>query len=368
MMWEMMLREFGRHKLRTVLTMLGVTIGIFLVTSVSSFSEGITYYVNEQISVTSGLVTVVEKGVFGFMVQMSEIDQDLVEEVESISGVEAVAPILFASLDDIGSATGTLPESEDIIRGANIEMEEGREFEEGSYEAVIGSNYAKNNDYVVGDTLKTGEKEIEIVGILQESGDSNIDNAVNMHLKDLQELADKEGLISIIMVQPLSPEDADFIEQAINDDFDDIQAASDKSIMNSVNEMTSQLNLMTFALGSIAALISGIVIMNVMIISVRERRRDIGTMKAVGATNKQILLTVLLEAVTISVGGAVVGVLLSLGGTSYINMILLQPLALVTPRLVIQGILFAAFIGIVSGVLPARQAAKLSPIEALRYE
>ncbi len=367
-MWEAMLREFGRHKLRTVLTMLGVTIGIFLVTSVSSFSEGITYFVNEQIAITSGLVTVVEKGVFGFMVQMSEIDQDLVEEVESISGVEAVAPILFASLDDIGSVTGTMIESEDIIRGANIELEEGREFEEGSYEAVLGKNYAERNDYVVGDTLKTGEKEIEIVGILQESGDSNIDNAVNMHLKDLQELADKEGIISIMMIQPLSPTDADFIEQAINDDFDDIQAASDKSIMNSVNEMTSQLNLMTFALGSIAALISGIVIMNVMIISVRERRRDIGTMKAVGATNKQILLTILLEAVTISVGGAIVGVILSFTGASYINMILLQPLALVTPRLVVQGILFAAFIGIVSGVLPARQAAKLSPIEALRYE
>jgi len=368
MMWEAMLREFGRHKLRTVLTMLGVTIGIFLVTSVSSFSEGITYYVNDQIAITSGLVTVVEKGVFGFMIQQSEMDEELVEEVRGISGVEDIAPVLFASLDDIGSVTGTIPESEEIIRGANIEIEEGREFEEGSYEAVLGKNYAERNDYGVGDKLKTSETEIEVVGILQESGDSSIDNAVNMHLKDLQELADKEGMISIMMVKPLTPADADFIEQVINDDFDDITAATDRSIMNSVNEMTSQLNLMTFALGSIAALISGIVIMNVMIISVRERRRDIGTMKAIGATNKQVLLAILLEAVTISVGGAIVGVILSFVGTSYINMILLQSIALVTPRLVIQGILFAAFIGIVSGILPARQAAKLSPIEALRYE
>ncbi len=362
-----MLRDLGRHKLRTVLTMLGVTIGIFLVTSVSSFSEGITYYVNDQISITSGLVTVMEKGRFGFMIQQSEIDEDLVEEVESISGVEAVAPVLFATIDSV-SLTGTDPELEDIIRGVNIEIGEGRDYDEGANELVIGIDYAEKYDYVVGDTIKLEEKEFEIVGILEETGDSNMDNTVSMPLSDLQELADKEGLISIMMVQPLTPTDADFIEQTINDDFDDISAASDKSITNSVNEMTSQLNLMTFALGSIAALISGIVIMNVMIISVRERRRDIGTMKAVGATNKQILLSILIESVTISVGGAVVGVLLSFGGATYINNILLQPIALVTPRLVMQGILFAAFIGIVSGILPARQAAKLSPIEALRYE
>lgn len=367
-MWEMMLKEFGRHRLRTVLTMLGVTIGIFLVTSVSSFSEGITYYVNDQIAVTSGLITVMERGVFGFMVQMSEIDQDIVEDVESISGVEKVAPLLFATLQGVGTVTGTNIESEDIIRGINIEIKEGRDYEEGQREIVLGYTYAERNDYVVGDTIKIEEVEFEIVGILQETGRADFDNSVAMPLGDLQEIADKEGIISIMMIQPSSPADADFIEQVINDDFDDISAATDKSIMNSVGEMTSQLNLMTFALGSIAALISGIVIMNVMIISVRERRRDIGTMKAVGATNKQILLTVLVEAITISVGGAIVGVILSFTGASYINMILLQPLALVTPRLIIQGILFAAFIGIVSGLLPARQAAKLSPIEALRYE
>ena len=366
-MWEMMIREFERHKLRTLLTALGVTIGIFLVTTVSSISEGVIYYVNDQIAITSGLVTVIESDIPSYSIQSSEIDYELVSEIESLGGVDEVAPILFATVSGV-SLTGTEMGRENILRGVNIEVADGRDVEQGAKELVIGKSYAERNDYGVGDKIKLNDEEFEIVGVLEESGDSDIDNGVHTSLSALQELTGKEDTISIMMVKPLTPEDADVIEQTINDDFPDLQAATDKSIAKSVNETMSQLNAMTFALGSIAALISGIVIMNVMMISVRERRRQIGTMKAIGATSRQILLSVVLESVTISVFGAVIGIFLSYGGVTMLNSILPSNIALMTPRLVAQGILFAAFIGVVSGLLPARQAAKLNPIEAIRYE
>lgn len=368
MLWENIIREFNRHRLRTALTVLGVTIGIFLVVSVSSFSEGIIYYVNDQIKITSGLVTVHQSDIPGFSIQLSEIDQALVAEVESLSGVERVAPILYASIDNVGSVMGITSDGESIIRGVNIEIKDGRDYEEGQKEVVIGSKTADSHDYTLGDYITMDEKNYEIVGILEETGRDQIDNAIMMALPDLQDLAGKKDIITLMMVQPSTPEDADYIEQAVNDNFDEITASTDKSMMNSANEMLGQLNAMTFALGSIAALISGIVIMNVMIISVRERRRDIGTMKAIGATNRQVLVSVLMESILISVTGAGIGIILSYGGVAFINSILFSPIALITPRLIAEALLFATGIGVVSGVLPARQAARLDPIEALRYE
>jgi putative ABC transport system permease protein len=368
MIYEMALKEFGRHKLRTFLTMLGVTIGIFLVTSVSSFSEGITTFVNDQISITAGLVTVRESGIPGFMVRNSKIDQSLVDEVRNIAGIEKIAEILFVNTDEVGSVTGTSPESNDLFRGSNIKLDEGREREDGQYEVVVGKKAADSKGFVVGDTIKIDGKDFEIVGKLEETGKDQMDNGIMTDLSVLQEVSGEKDTITLMMIQPSTPEDADRIEKAINDDFDQIEAATDKTIMKSVGDMLSQLSLLTFALGSIAALISGIVIMNVMMMAVRERRREIGTMKAIGATNRQVLASIVFESVSISALGAVVGILLSFGGAAFLNSILGTPLALVTPRLIVQGMLFAVAIGLVSGLLPARQAAKLNPIEALRYE
>lgn len=368
MIYEMALKEFERHKLRTLLTMLGVTIGIFLVTSVSSFSEGIITYVNDQISITSGLVTVRQSGIPGFMIQNSKIDQSLADQVRSLPGVEGVAEILFVNTNDAGSVTGSSEGSDEILRGANIRIDEGRDIEPGQYEVVVGKKIADTRGYMVGDTIKIAGKDFEIVGKLEETGRDQLDNGIMTELSVLQDATGNKDTISIMMVQPSTPEDADRIEKAINDDFDEIEAATDKTIMRSVNEMLSQLSLMTFALGSVAALISGIVIMNVMMMAVRERRREIGTMKAIGATNKQVLAAIVFESVAISALGAVAGIVLSFGGAAFLNSILGMPLALVTPRLIVQGMVFAVCIGLVSGILPARQAARLSPIEALRYE
>lgn len=368
MITEMMMKEFGRHKLRTVLTMLGVVVGIFLVTSVQSLSEGVILYVNDQIAVTSGLVTVSESGMMGFSVMSSEIDYSLLSELESISGVEEIAVVKYETFDGVGTVTGVSEGSEEIIKGIDISMEEGRAAGPGDYEVELGYNYAEENDYYVGDIIEINNTELEVVGIIEKTGREDFDNSVGMLLETMQDITGDYETVTLMMIKPSSVGDAEDIEEYINDNYDDISAATDKSIMEGVNSMMDQLNMMTFALGSIASLISAIVIMNVMLMSVRERRRQIGIMKAVGATNRQVLAMILLESIVMSLTGAVIGIILSYGGVLGINMIIGQSLAVITPRLILIALGLATAIGVISGIIPARQAAKLDPIVALRYE
>jgi putative ABC transport system permease protein len=367
MIWELAFRELERHKLRTFLTMLGVVIGVFLVTTVSSLSEGITSYVNEQISITSGLITVREKETPGFAIERSQIEKTIADEIRNMGGVEKVGEVLYVKYNG-QTIIGVSPEHRDLIRGVDIKIEEGREYESDQYEVVLGKKIAEESGYSVSDVITIFDKKFEIVGILEETGKNQIDNSIFMDLSVLQDISNKKEFVTLIFVQPSRAEDADLLEQEINDNFDEVKASTDKSLMNLANKTLSQLNLMTFAIGSIAALISGIVIMNVMMISVRERRREIGTMKAIGATNKQILFSIVFEAILISFFGAVLGLILSFSGTAFLNTILLRPLALITPRLILQGILLSISIGIISSILPARHAARLNPVEALRYE
>jgi putative ABC transport system permease protein len=338
------------------------------VISVQSFSEGIVYYVNEQVSVTAGLVTVHQKDIPGFSIQQSEVDYSLLSDLESLNGVSQVAAIKYRNFDGVGMVIGVSDDTEGLFRGVTIKIKDGRETDSNQRELELGSKYAEDNGYSVGDKIKLDGTEFEVVGILEETGKSQYDNMVAMKLSTMQDFTGDTEKVTLYMIKPNTPEDADLIEQDINDNFDDISAMTDKSIMKSVDDTMSQLNMMTLALGSIAAVISGIVIMNVMIMSVRERRRQIGTMKAIGATDRQVITLILLESITLSLAGAAVGTLLSFSGVAFVNTILASPIAIITPKLIVTGFAIALTIGVVSGIAPARQAAKLDPIVALRYE
>jgi len=366
MMTDLVFKQLGRHKARTGLTVLGVAIGILLMTTLSSFSEGITGRVNTELTYLSGVVTVTASNIGFESFQMSELDGSLADEIADISGVEKVAPIMAGSIPGLGEIYGAKLDYLDVIN-IDVSAKEGRFFEDGSDELMLGSDYAKSSGMRVGDEVTVRGKKHEIVGVLDATGASQ-DKGFIGDFGEVQDMLGMGDKVTLIFVKPFDAGEAESIARDIEGRFDNVQALSEKDAARKAGDFTTQLSVMTFGMGSIAAIIAGLGIMNVMFMSVRERRREIGTMKALGATTNQILGQIILEAVLLTVIGEVIGLLLSMMAVNALNSLTDQVSATITPWLVITVSLFAVGLGVFSGILPAREAARLDPAVVLRYE
>ncbi len=369
MMREMVARELMRNRLRTALTVLGVAIGILLIVSLSSISEGINVMVNQEIGFTTGLISVIHSGIDFQNIFYSQVDEDLVQEFSTIPGVDDTSGFIMG-FADVGWVGGIDFDKMDLFSGFNVDLDDGRWPESGAGEVALGPKAAKSFGVSVGDSIKIDGKEYEVTGISRES-EGDTDSAIITSIATAQDILGMEGKVTMIVVSPANVADSRDIADYINEvysDSDDVVAGTDEDVRKFAAQMTGQLSAMTFGLGSIASIIAGIVIMNVMFMTVRERRREIGVMKAIGATNRQVLVEIVSEAIAISLAGAAIGLFLSMFSVDFLNIFLGSRLAIITPGLVTTSVLFALFIGIAAGIAPARRAAMLNPIEAIRYE
>lgn len=370
MIIEMVNAEVRRHKLRTALTIGGVIIGIFLVTTMISFSEGLRVSLNEQLGFVSGLITVVQKGTNFQTMMNSEFDIEIADRISEFDGVEKSVPVIFFAVKGIPIMGVNLEGTEDIFPISSIGLESGRGHRDNSLDEVsVGYALAKREDYAVGDEIELRGRRYVVVGIWKETGSIEDDNGIAMSIEAAKDLWGREGKVSMVFIKPYELSESEDIAENINREFeDDVEAYTDKDIQREAADFMRQISLMTYAVGGIAAIISGIVIMNVMFMSVRERRRQIGTMKAIGATDFHILLEILGESIFISMIGGTIGLLFSACAIYLINMAAGYDIAKLTFRLILTSLSFALILGTLGGILPARQAAKINPIEALRYE
>lgn len=284
-MLDMVFKQLGRHKARTILTVLGVAIGILLITTLSSFSEGISTTIDEQLTYLAGKITITAEGIGFENIIASELDESLVEELEDFPGIERASPFIAGVVPDVGSVGGVLVDDLDLFE-FDIELSEGRLMEEGEDELVLGSNYAERTGLRAGDELEVRGKRYDIVGVWKETGTED-DNGFTTSYEPAQEILRMQDKVSVIILIPVNTDEIEEVADDIADTFDDIQVLSDKDAARSAEDFTGQLSVMTLALGSIAIIIAGLGIMNVMFMSVRERRKEIGVMKALGGHHPQ---------------------------------------------------------------------------------
>ncbi len=393
------LKVIFKNKMRSSLTMLGVIIGVSSVILLMSLGSGVkTFVVGELEGLGSNLVLIIP-GQFdtkqGFasarggglgaianskleLEDVKRLKNDVPQVSEATGLLIGSAVVKYADVKKTVQIIGTTPDFTDV---RDVSLSEGEFFSEADVTAlkkviVLGANVA--SDYF-SDTspmlskIQVGEFRYSVIGVLEKKGglgQTNLDDQAIIPITSAKRLFDRDNL-NFIYAKVAS---SDLVDTAISKiqkvlakrlDEDEFTLVDQKEVLQSVSNI---LNMLTFALSGIAAislLVGGVGIMNIMLVSVTERTREIGLRKALGATTGIILLQFLTEAILLSVGGGVIGILIGALGSFALSQFITITLTWWSIALA-----FAVSVGggIVFGVMPARRAAKLSPIEALRYE
>ena len=401
------IRSILSNKVRASLTMLGIIVGVAAVICLVSLGKGLTATITNQIEGLGSNLIFVEPGVppeHGPLGSTGELTYEDAEAIAgaSLSSVEQIAPVTSSIAQVIAgdknvniTILGTIPES---IQISSDKVDEGQYISERDVEAramvcVLGSKVA--NDLFkdidpIGQTMRINSRTFTVIGVMQSNGGlMSSDNSVFVPITTaiyrfgMEGTSTGEHKVAYIVIKATSENDIDSASEQITTllrerhhittgKADDFTVTSQKKILSSFTIITTELTLFLGAIAGIALLVGGIGIMNIMLVSVTERTREIGIRKAVGAKRRDILMQFLIEAITISLIGAMIGVLCGWGLAELVSSIgislrELKLTAVITPDVVLLAAGVAVAIGIFFGSWPAMRAARLNPIEALRH-
>jgi putative ABC transport system permease protein len=409
------LRALSVNKLRSSLTMLGIIIGVGAVITLLSVGQGVQNLVTGQLqSIGTNLLFVVPGNMSdsqmqarsGGFQQMTLADAIAIGDPAIAPDVVAVAPELMSSAEvSYGKKTvrvntsGVTPVYETV---RNFPVTDGRfisdtDINSKARVAVIGSRIAERlfteqGLYPIGATLKVNNVPFKVVGVLESKGGGggmmggNQDEVVLVPLSTAHERLFQrnhnsrgEPLVSVAYAQVVSEDRmsdaADEISALLRDrhdiafeDDDDFSVINQRDLVAIFGQITGVLTLFLGAIAGISLLVGGIGIMNIMLVSVTERTREIGLRKAVGAKRRDILLQFLIESVVLSLLGGLLGIAIGALGAYAISTLQSDLNAVVTPQAIVLATGFSAAVGLFFGIYPATRAARLNPIEALRYE
>jgi putative ABC transport system permease protein len=384
------------RKFRFALNIIGILIGGAAITSLLAIAQGVNRDISEQMELLGPTTLAVTPGGFGYGGGGFLTLRDL-ERVRRIPHVVVATPIISrAATVAIGGRTGevsiegVIPEEYLQVIGY-IEVAEGRFIRSGDIAAaVLGSNIVQSLGEEepiakVGSRImvmiKTDEgvkrATLRVAGILKETGGTFIispDDIIYISLRSAQQLFEMGNRIHRIAVEADSIENVESIVEAIEDELGEgVMVISASFVRETFGRITTSLQVLLGGVAAISLIVAGIGIINTMAISVMERTREIGILKAVGAKNWDVLLIFLSEALITGILGGVLGVLSGIFLGKVISSItqlsfniVLSPYT--TPSLCLTVILFSAITGVLSGLYPAWRASNLDPVEALRYE
>jgi putative ABC transport system permease protein len=403
MIWNAILLALSairRNTMRSVLTVLGIIIGVAAVIAMVTLGNGATASVAAQINNLGQNVLILMPGqqrdaMSGLREQSKLFEESDVNALGSdVTGVRSVAPTASQSMQAIyGNAnwsTTVYGVDNAYFDVRNWDIQSGREFTDaeirtGAAVCIIGTKVRKqlfDQQDPVGTNIRLQAISCQVIGLLKSKGQGGMgmdqDDLVLVPLQTFQRRISGDHKVSSVQLGVSSDSDAKSVQNevlALMRQRRGIQPGQedDFMVMNSqefLTTMTSTMNVLTALLSAIAAislLVGGIGIMNIMLVSVTERTREIGIRLAIGAFDNDVMIQFLVEAVVLASLGGIIGIILGLGA-SFVGCLLMKLSFTPNPTIALIAFVFSALVGVVFGFFPAQKAARLDPIEALRHE
>lgn len=385
--------DFRRNKVRTILTSLGIMVGVFSVVMLIALGLGLKNYLKEQFeNLGANLIMIMPgsgfggegAGFAGAFVGGIDFDEKDLNSLSRLSNVEYAVPLYFkSSLVKSGANEESLyieGVNEEFFKLMNADLLEGEFFSKSQVQArakvgVMGERAAINlfgeTGNAVGKTVRFDNQRFKIIGVIENTGDQEQDNSIIIPYKTTFGSMNPDKTFWSIYLGVENEDDVSSVKERAEETLlkryeeDDFSVIEQSELLSTINQIFNIVNGVLVAIGSISLVVGGIGIMNIMYASVTERTKEVGIRRAVGATEQDILLQFLTEAVVLSVLGGLLGLLLA--SLLVLGIRVFFP-ASINLFAVIITLVISSAIGIFFGVFPARRAAKLPPIEAIRYE
>ncbi|TAK36818.1 MAG: ABC transporter permease [Chloroflexota bacterium] len=377
---EEILRNMARRRMRTGLTVLGIVVGVFALTVMGGLSE----YFNVMLDSAERFA--------GSTVQVGPVDRSFekrpnestVRMLGRVEGVQLVMRVLSDVLSDNMSTVqfgppnmvmAVQPEHSPLIL-EGVKLRQGRWLQSSDtykYNAVVGAKIATAKNVSLGDTIEWRKKQFTVVGMLDLTNsipDQYVVVPFDVARKEMKLPPDTVGGIAVVPRPGADPEE---VAARINREMPTLKATSPRQMIDEIRQGLLIFNVIMLSGALLAAIVGGLSVINTMIMSVNERTKEIGIKKAIGASDRDIILEYLAEATVIGFVGGVVGLMLGYGMASLLNAAASSALGgtelwVVTPRLATLVVVFATILGAAAGLYPAWNAARLDPVKALRTE